>query len=506
MLPWSAPLTWFAPSTSALEATLPVFDPSIRGPILQPLVLATDDLPRAPLPCSPGLPIYDAYPDTEILPALVPPRLSRDPGDDNDADDVPDYDDNEDDLPGSLRRCRDPTPSHAAMYPIERTRLHPDAIASVLRLRSELACHITPVTPTAYPCAQPLRSHVLDARFIAALRSTLSDDDADAFMIILDTGCSFAMTFDLNDFIGPPVYQDWGEIKTAASTSLPMAALGVIRWRVMTEKGEPYNLQIPGFYVPGLTNRLLSPQDYCTYHGLKGPTEFGGNGSSFWMNLCDRTSRLVCSVDPKSHIPVALAYPSTQKPCDCQQCVDCQVGSANVASMFDPSNENLSATQKQLLLDHCRLGHFSMAHIKSLYKNNVEIDVLNDVVDCSDSRSGEPCLPCSHRGIQSCNAPMCAACQLAKGKKRKSSPMTKHSDPNRTMSLKRNDLHPGENVSIDQYESSARGRLPQTFGRESYDRKYGGGTIFVDHATGFTRVYHQTTLSAEETINSKEQF
>jgi hypothetical protein len=174
--------------------------------------------------------------------------------------------------------------------------------------------------------------------------------------------------------------------------------------------------------------------------------------------------------------------------------------------MFDPANDNLSASQKQLLLDHCRLGHFAMSHVKTLYQNNVEIDIINQVVDCSDLRSGEACLPSPHRGIQTCTAPMCAACQLAKGKRRKSNPATKHVDPNRTMTLKQNDLHPGENVSIDQYESSARGRLPSTFGRESYDRKYGGGTIFVDHATGFTRVYHQTSLSAEETIQSKERF
>ena len=35
---------------------------------------------------------------------------------------------------------------------------------------------------------------------------------------------------------------------------------------------------------------------------------------------------------------------------------------------------------------------------------------------------------------------------------------------------------------------------------------YGGGTIFVDHASGFTQVKHQVSLSAGDTIQAKRNF
>ena len=53
------------------------------------------------------------------------------------------------------------------------------------------------------------------------------------------------------------------------------------------------------------------------------------------------------------------------------------------------------------------------------------------------------------------------------------------------MMIKREHLSPGDCVSLDQYESSIRGRLPpQTKGKECTDEQYTGGTLFVDHASG----------------------
>ena len=65
------------------------------------------------------------------------------------------------------------------------------------------------------------------------------------------------------------------------------------------------------------------------------------------------------------------------------------------------------------------------------------------------------------------------------------------------------DLNPGDEVSMDQYESSVRGRLPSTRGRERQSMRYCGGTLFFDHASGKIFVRHQVSLSASETIDSK---
>ena len=74
------------------------------------------------------------------------------------------------------------------------------------------------------------------------------------------------------------------------------------------------------------------------------------------------------------------------------------------------------------------------------------------------------------------------------------------------MALQRNHLNPGECVSIDHYESSVRGRLPHTTGRKASYQKYVGGTIFVDHASGYPKCFHQVSLSASDTVRSKRRF
>jgi hypothetical protein len=61
-------------------------------------------------------------------------------------------------------------------------------------------------------------------------------------------------------------------------------------------------------------------------------------------------------------------------------------------------------------------------------------------------------------------------------------------------------------VFVDQYESSIRGRLPNTYGREKESSMYVGGTIFVDVASHTIHVYHQVSLAAADTLLSKAQF
>ena len=58
-------------------------------------------------------------------------------------------------------------------------------------------------------------------------------------------------------------------------------------------------------------------------------------------------------------------------------------------------------------------------------------------------------------------------------------------------------------MSIDQYVSSHKGRLATGYGKTASHLTYGGGTIFVDHASSFTHVEHQVLLSAGDTIRAK---
>jgi hypothetical protein len=82
----------------------------------------------------------------------------------------------------------------------------------------------------------------------------------------------------------------------------------------------------------------------------------------------------------------------------------------------------------------------------------------------------------------------------------------KKADLERKDILSANTLSPGDLVYVDQYESSIRGRLQHTYGKEKQSSMYCGGTIFVDVASGTVHVYHQVSLAAADTLLSKAQF
>jgi hypothetical protein len=65
--------------------------------------------------------------------------------------------------------------------------------------------------------------------------------------------------------------------------------------------------------------------------------------------------------------------------------------------------------------------------------------------------------------------------------------------------------HPGEVVSVDQLESSIPGFIGQMTGRLTNQRIV-ASTVFIDHASDLSYVYHQTSMTSEETLKSKLAF
>ena len=71
------------------------------------------------------------------------------------------------------------------------------------------------------------------------------------------------------------------------------------------------------------------------------------------------------------------------------------------------------------------------------------------------------------------------------------------------MIIKSNDLRPGDCASMDQHICKTPGRLPNTYGKEDVSQQYAGGTIFVDHASGFVHVHHTVGHGIGEVIDGK---
>jgi hypothetical protein len=69
------------------------------------------------------------------------------------------------------------------------------------------------------------------------------------------------------------------------------------------------------------------------------------------------------------------------------------------------------------------------------------------------------------------------------------------------MAFRSNDLLAGQQVSVDHYVSTHKGR--QYVARGSHSSDFYGGALFVDHATGRIAVHHQVLLGTADIIKSK---
>ena len=67
--------------------------------------------------------------------------------------------------------------------------------------------------------------------------------------------------------------------------------------------------------------------------------------------------------------------------------------------------------------------------------------------------------------------------------------------------LRRDDMEPGQKVSMDQYVVTQKGRTLVSTAKDNL--KYNGGTIFVDHASGRIFNYNQISLRTGETLIGK---
>ena len=117
--------------------------------------------------------------------------------------------------------------------------------------------------------------------------------------------------------------------------------------------------------------------------------------------------------------------------------------------------------------------------------------------------SVNPVIITKHSTTRKCCHPKCAGYTMGKGQQRNSrtsaSRLSDHV-------LSRDILKPGELIFVDQFESSIKGRLSSAKGKESETLQYVGGTICVDAATGFTKIYNQFSLRTGDTLQNKQSF
>jgi len=107
---------------------------------------------------------------------------------------------------------------------------------------------------------------------------------------------------------------------------------------------------------------------------------------------------------------------------------------------------------------------------------------------------------------RNCIVPPCQSCLLARAKKR--SPNVSQTQPleDHEGAITRDQYEVGDSVSTDQLICKTPKRLPTGYGRESQDRRFQGGTIYNDAASGLIWVENQVSLGANETVMGKARF
>jgi hypothetical protein len=117
-----------------------------------------------------------------------------------------------------------------------------------------------------------------------------------------------------------------------------------------------------------------------------------------------------------------------------------------------------------------------------------------------------PIIATKHNGTRSCKPPLCVACCLAKASTQGSDIYSTIPNPKKVNALVRDDIKPGDRVSLDQYVPSVLCGLAHTYGKEKKRDKLTGGTIFVDRATGHVFIYNQVLARASETLIGKNKY
>ena len=256
---------------------------------------------------------------------------------------------------------------------------------------------------------------------------------------------------------------------------------GTVRFSVVADDGTTRTLETKALYVPDAKVRLLSIQTYC--HEMREKSQMVISGDSCYFNFPTSVGggKITFDLKAQGNLPRTTASRQFSRTSTDSN------GTAlhSLFTVLDESNLNLSRAQKHILDWHWKLNHASIPWIQYLFRQNI--------------------LPTNNiSGVTTSNC-KCQACQLGK-QVRESEGVTKSTiRPEKDGNLKKNVLSVGSMVSSDQFVSSLKGRLPNTYGKENESEKFVGGTIYIDEASEYITVQNQVSLNAAETLRGKHR-
>ena len=326
-------------------------------------------------------------------------------------------------------------------------------------------------------------SMLAPSQFRAALAAAKDDSH---FQVVWDSGASICVSPDKKDFITYNTTSDVKVVKGVGGNPSSVAGQGEVEWSVYDTTGSLRKLKLKAYHIPTSKTRLISTSSLLNSYKGEYITI---NGNSLRLSGIEgdptRTEVVVFN-NPLTHLPTSTAFTpgDTGLP-----------GQALYTAMTTVSenNHNLSEAQKELLRWHQRLGHLDFNKIKHLLRTGV-------LSNTEKSRS----LHTAASKVE--NLPKCAACMFGKQTIRSAPGKVIKIIKDREGVLRSGNLLPGQEVSVDHFISSVRGRLFTGYNRGSIEDRYVGGCIFVDHASSYIHIEFQSSLSSHETLGAKMEY
>ena len=326
-------------------------------------------------------------------------------------------------------------------------------------------------------------STLVPTRFRNAL--SLSKDGSH-FKIVWDSGASICVTPDKNDFVSYTASSDVRTVRGVGGNNSTVVGQGKVEWSVYDVNGSLRQLTLPAYHIPTCKARLISTSSLLnTYKGER--ITIDGNSLRLSGIEGDPTRGPVIAFNnPTTHLPTTTGFVS----CD----TDIPASELNnVVTTVSENNHNLSEAQKELLRWHQRLGHLDFNKIKHLLRTGV-----------LSHTEGSRTLHTAASKVQ--HNPKCAACLFGKQTVRSAPGKVTQVVRDRAGILRAGNLLPGQEVSVDHFISSVRGRLFEGYNRGRIEDRYVGGCIFVDHASSYIHIELQSSLSSHETLAAKMKY
>ena len=317
--------------------------------------------------------------------------------------------------------------------------------------------------------------------------------------VLFDSGANCCVTNHQSDFTSTITKHITNRCVDGIGKGLKIDGTGVVSWTFKADNGMYRTLRLPCYYVPSSNTRIASLQTVLEAY----PNEtFSMNQNHLTLSGHGKTPSITIAVCSQSKLPMGItAKPTTpavykrevKPPRDHLTNTKGILPAVKHPSLTAPSNLNLSEPEKELLRWHHQLGHVNIKQVQWLMRQGI-------------LTASEVTRRLHNTAAKLTHGPLCTACQFAKQRRKTMPGSVKRMIKPEAGALKKDTLFPGQLVSVDHFHCNPLGRLLHTYGKESADKKYGGGCIFVDHATSLVYVELQSSLNSHQTLAAKKSY